>query len=108
MKQYIRNQEELRHALFRIGSRIIEPGKQYSLEFKELRPQRTLTQNSLYWLWLSAIEIETGNDRNDLHELFKQMFLNCQEVPIFGMTIHKYSSQNQVVEKQLNIRFFFC
>jgi hypothetical protein len=36
--------------------------------------KRTLDQNSLYWLWLSCIEDETGNHKNYLHEHFKDEY----------------------------------
>ena len=40
---------------------------------------RTTLQNNYYWLYLSIIELETGNNANDLHEYFKRKFL----LPVF-------------------------
>lgn len=36
---------------------------------------RSVAQNRLYWMWLSQIEKETGNDKDDLHFEFKKKFL---------------------------------
>src|SRR3990167_2186107 len=47
--------------------------------------QRSLDQNSLYWLWLGIIEGETGNDKNALHDFFKSKFLKRTK-EVFGKT----------------------
>ena len=36
--------------------------------------KRSLSQNALYWSWLSIIARETGNDKEDLHFYFRQKF----------------------------------
>ena len=36
---------------------------------------RSLNQNSLYWKYLEIISAETGNNVDDLHRLFKGLFL---------------------------------
>jgi hypothetical protein len=41
-------------------------------------PKRNVPQNALYWLWLTCIENETGTDKDDLHEFFKNKFLKKQ------------------------------
>lgn len=38
-------------------------------------PTRSDAQNRLYWLYLTLIEEETGNDRDALHEHFKREYL---------------------------------
>ncbi|MCK9592689.1 MAG: hypothetical protein M0Q91_11860 [Methanoregula sp.] len=50
-------------------------GKQFIIEIAVKREKRTLSQNSLYWLWLACIEAETGNDKNILHHEFGNMYL---------------------------------
>ncbi|MDR1097833.1 MAG: recombination protein NinB [Tannerella sp.] len=54
-------------------------GKRYTVEVKLKRENRSIDQNRLYWLWISCISEETGNDRDTLHELFKQMYLGSEE-----------------------------
>jgi hypothetical protein len=46
--------------------------------------KRTLDQNSLYWLWLACIEDETGNEKNYLHEVFKDKYCPALTKNIFG------------------------
>jgi hypothetical protein len=58
--------------------------KLYTVEVIEKKATRTISQNSLYWLWLTCIEFETGNDRNDLHDYFKMHFLTPESITVFG------------------------
>ncbi len=48
---------------------------------------RTLSQNKLYWLYLEQIELETGNNGNDLHELFKRTLLKPKFITVLGQEI---------------------
>ncbi|MDR1897996.1 MAG: recombination protein NinB [Prevotellaceae bacterium] len=54
--------------------------KQYIVKVKRKRKRklRTIDQNRLYWACLSCIMHETGNDKDVLHEFFKQKFLGTQ------------------------------
>jgi hypothetical protein len=63
---------------------------------------RTMVQNRLYHLWLSAISIETGNDTNSLHEYFKRTFLPYTEVTAFGKTIGILSSTADLTTKDFD------
>ena len=51
---------------------------------KRLTAKRSSDQNSLMWVWLSAIEIETGNNKHDLHEYFKDKYCPIREVEVMG------------------------
>lgn len=42
-------------------------------------PKRSISQNSFYWLYLTVISNETGNDAEDLHGFFKRQFLPITE-----------------------------
>ena len=42
-------------------------------------PKRSDQQNRLYWQYLTYIESETGNDKEDLHEYFAQKYLALPE-----------------------------
>lgn len=65
----------------------LELSKAYTVEVKQKRTVRTLPQNKLYWLWLTCIEVETGNNRMDLHELFKEMYILPEQKEVFGKAI---------------------
>lgn len=47
----------------------------YKVEVKRDYPNRTIPQNSTYWLWLTCIEAETGTEKEDLHQIFAKKYL---------------------------------
>jgi hypothetical protein len=49
--------------------------------------RRTLPQNSLYWLWLTAIQAETGNEKNYLHKYFTDKYLPKKYCVVFGKVV---------------------
>lgn len=57
-------------------------GAQLKLELP--KRQRTIQQNKFYWFYLGIIEQETGNDANDLHELFKTKLLPKETITVQG------------------------
>jgi len=68
--------------------------KLFIVEVLQKLTKRTISQNSLYWLWLTAIEFETGNDRNNLHEYFKEKYLIPEDVIVFGEKRESRSTKN--------------
>jgi hypothetical protein len=54
------------------------------IELREIKGKRSIDQNSLYWMYLTCLEVETGQDRNDLHFHFACKFLGYEKVNIFG------------------------
>jgi hypothetical protein len=56
--------------------------KQAKAELCHKRNKRTLSQNSLLWLWLGCISHETGNNKDYLHEYFKQKFLGKENITV--------------------------
>jgi hypothetical protein len=57
-------------------------GDTFWIEMKENKPTRSESQNSLYWAYLSLIEKETGNNKDDLHEYFKANLLDSRKAEI--------------------------
>lgn len=49
--------------------------KKCFIELREIKVKRSLDQNSLYWVWLTCIQEETGNDKNECHCLYRGLFL---------------------------------
>lgn len=49
--------------------------KQSLIELREVRVNRNLDQNGLYWVWLGCLQTETGMNKNELHYLFRANFL---------------------------------
>ena len=66
--------------------------KVYTVEITERRIKRTISQNGLYWLWLTCISHETGNDKDILHEYFKHTFLIPESKYVFGQSIEILST----------------
>lgn len=58
------------------------------LNLKKYRKPRSLRQNNLYWLWLTAIADYTGYDTEELHASFKAMFLvdRSKQIPLVRST----------------------
>lgn len=72
----------------------LDISKLYTVEITEKKTKRSISQNNLMWLWLTCIEFETGNNRNDLHEYFKREFLQPETIMIFGKQHQRYSTKN--------------
>lgn len=47
----------------------------HEIDIREYKRDRSLEQNALYWKWLTVIGNELGEDKNELHEMFKDKFL---------------------------------
>ena len=62
----------------------LDLSKAYTIEITEKRVRRTISQNNLYWLWLTCLSFETGNDRMKLHEYFKDEFIPAELFEMFG------------------------
>ena len=75
-------------------------GKQIVLKLTQFREKRTLPQNKYYWWILEYIEEETGNNRNDLHQLFKDKFLS-KEVMVLDETSKSYVSTTKLNTKEM-------
>jgi hypothetical protein len=69
--------------------------KLYTVEILHKNPNRSISQNSLYWLWLTCIEHETGTNRDELHDYFKHKFILPSEVEIFGEKIMRWTTTDK-------------
>ena len=49
--------------------------KKVEVNVKEWKSNRSRNQNSLMWAWLSILEQETGQPKEDIHDYFKKKFL---------------------------------
>ena len=71
----------------------LDLSKTYTVEITEKKVKRTISQNALYWLWLTCIEFETGNNRDELHEIFKRKFLDPEVIIALGETFLNWSTK---------------
>jgi len=60
--------------------------KPLRVTIKNFVKPRSTNQNALYWAWLAIIERDTGQDKDDLHSLFKRQFLPRKFVEIDGVS----------------------
>jgi len=70
--------------------------KDKKIKIEVVKEKRSLDQNALYWLWLTYISQETGNEKDDLHDFFAKKFLPMDEVKVFGKIIYKKSSTTKL------------
>jgi len=54
------------------------------IELREIKGRRTIDQNSLYWIWLTVIEVETGNEKEHSHLLYRAKFLRFSDEYVTG------------------------
>jgi hypothetical protein len=55
-------------------------------ELKQIREKRTLNQNNGFWLWMTYLEEQTGHTKQELHDIFLDMFPTHVEVKDFAGT----------------------
>jgi len=77
---------------------ILLKGKRVSI--KEHREIRTLSQNRLYFLYLKCIEDETGQDKDDLHFIFKSKYLQAKNIEFGGEYHNIIKSTTELDTKQ--------
>lgn len=99
MQRYI-IQDEIRRGNAVQYLQALNLSKPWSVEIKEFRKNRSNSQNSLYWKWLSEIEQETGNSRDDLHEIFKRMFLGTETKTLMGKNVEVTRSTTRLNTKE--------
>ena len=76
------------------------PGTQFYLKLLKKRRVRSLKQNSLYWVWLTYIEMETGQEKDDLHSFFKERFLKSEKIEILNHSYLKTQSTTALNTKE--------
>jgi hypothetical protein len=84
MRWTIRTTEQINAVVLWLQRLKVDSGKPYEVEVKRKTTKRSLSQNSLYWLWLTYIADETGNDKDDVHEYFASRYLPKRTIIVFG------------------------
>lgn len=72
------NENYVRHNLSKFE------GKKVIVTVEKPNNKRSLNQNGYYWKCLQIISEYTGENQDDLHRLFKGMFLTRKEVKLNG------------------------
>lgn len=77
-------------------------GDQITLTITNEKPKRTENQNRYYWMYLGMIAEQTGNDIDDLHTLFKGLFLGKEIVEVFGHKVRRAGSTTELSAGQFS------
>ncbi|MFR9498017.1 MAG: recombination protein NinB [Rikenellaceae bacterium] len=75
--------------------------KRYTLVIKQHREKRTLSQNNLFHLWCTCIADETGEDRERIKTVIKELFLGYKEVVVFNRRSFTLPSTSALDTKQM-------
>ncbi len=75
-------------------------GKDVIVDVQKIHNKRSLNQNAYYWACLDIIEDSTGQSRDDLHRLFKGMFLPRKEVTLGGKKYFLAGSTSDLTKGQ--------
>lgn len=59
--------------------------KEANIELREMKMPRSIDANRLYWVWMTAIEVETKMDKNECHYLYRALFLQKDESEILEL-----------------------
>lgn len=81
--------------------------KKYVLEIKVKKEKRSLDQNALYWLWLTCIQHESGNDKDFLHDFFREKYLPYREIEVFGKLMKELTSTTKLSRAQFKEYLYY-
>ena len=68
----------------------------YQVSWKVYRPQRTLPQNSVLWMWATYVGQHTGNDKETVVSAWKKKWLPTQTIEICGVCVERLASSRSL------------
>ncbi len=77
-------------------------GKKLVMNVNLDKAKRSLDQNSFYWLYLGVIANETGHTEEELHRIFKGLFLPKKPVVLKGKTYMLAGSTSDLNKPQFS------
>lgn len=81
---------------FRTQLNKFDVGTKVSLYVTDKKPKRTEQQNRYYRVYLQMIADSTGEDPDDLHELFKGEFLTLKIIKVLGKPVRRKRSSTEL------------
>jgi len=82
------------------------------VEIKPYRKTRSNRQNDLYWSIVEIASQECGHTKDEMHEIFKQMFIPVEEVALEGYIFEVRKSTSVMNTKEfsdyLDMVYSFC
>lgn len=73
----------------------------YIADIKRTSVKRTIPQNRLYWLWIACIHAETGQDKDEIHDILRCKFLGVDRVTAFGVEYMRIKSTKELNTRQM-------
>tara|TARA_R100000278_G_scaffold102356_1_gene78844 strand:+ start:7653 stop:8036 length:384 start_codon:yes stop_codon:yes gene_type:complete len=77
-------------------------GKNIVLKIREVEMQRTIEQNSLYWVWIDILSSELGYQKNEMNQLIKYKFLKKDVVNEKGQKEVRLMSTTTLSKKEFS------
>ena len=77
-------------------------GKNIVLKIREVEIQRTIEQNSLYWVWIDILASELGYQKNEMNQLIKYKFLKKDVVNEKGQKEVRLMSTTTLSKKEFS------
>ena len=77
-------------------------GKIIVLKIREVEIQRTIEQNSLYWVWIDILASELGYQKNEMNQLIKYKFLKKDVVNEKGQKAVRLMSTTTLSKKEFS------
>ena len=96
----VRNEFDRKAAFRKISG--LDLATEWEVLIRKAKSKRSVDQNALYWAWIAVVEVETGNDKDALHEFFKHKFLINQRVLVFGEQVEKRPSTTKLNTKEFS------
>jgi hypothetical protein len=81
MKAKVFNIEQLKDTFNKIAKADLSKG--FVIEWKRFKKIRSNDQNALYWMWLTCLEQETGQEKDSLHYYFREKYLQVTYEQVF-------------------------
>ena len=74
----------------------LDLSKHHQVKITCKRAKRSVDHNALYWMWLTCIEQETGNYKNDLHDLFREKYLGYETYKVLNLEKFRLKSTTEL------------
>ena len=70
-------------------------GQDIKITVEKHKSKRSISQNSMYWLWVTTIGDYVGHTKESMHDVFKRMFLCDKLSPLKTDEFLQYYRKNQ-------------
>lgn len=101
MRRFILHKERQRKAAYEEIATLELEGK-WEVVIRKFQPTRSTDQNNLYWKWLEVIASHTGDDKDSIHEYFKNKYGFWKTGTALGDAISIPVSTTKYTKKQFS------